>query len=70
MKYTRVTLYTVDHAVIGSDHKGRRYFRTYEEAAEFAKGDYTDKVVCRTYSKAKAEAIMEIEDFYNSGRII
>lgn len=55
-----VTLFTVDHAVFGGNNGTvRAYFRTYDDAKKFAKMDFCDKPVARTYTAENAKKIMD-----------
>ena len=59
MKNTRKTLWSVDYTGIGYNGIARRFFETYAEAKEFAKRDYSDNPVKRTYTAANAAKVMD-----------
>lgn len=61
-KTKRITLWTVDYAVWGAHRTSRAYFRRYEDAKEFAKEDYRDNPVKRTYTEEHAREIMALHD--------
>lgn len=53
-------LFTVDYTGLFFGVK-RRYFETFAEAKEFAKGDYRDNPVTRVYSAEKAEELLLLQ---------
>lgn len=50
----RITLWSVEYRTWGMNGTARYWFRTYEEAKEFAKQDYTDIPVKHTFTEENA----------------
>ena len=55
------TLWEVEYSVWGAGKTRKRYFESKEDAEEWAKEDYRDNPVKKTYPKEEAERILEAQ---------